>query len=306
MNQYVLAEYEVACVVDAKDKIGEGAFWCPREQAVYWLDVPYPSRVHRLTPRTGEHRTWLMPEMVTAMAKRRDGTLLVASENGLNIFDPATGALEHKAALEPHLPGNRTNDGAPDAKGRFWIGTMQNNLADDGSDIPITAASGSLWRVSPDLSAKVGMADLTITNGVAWSPDSSKLYVVDSMLQQIYVCAFDLETGDIGTRRVFSHASDLGSPDGNAVDEEGCLWSARWEGHCVARIRPDGEIDYVVSIPASRVTSCAFGGENLDTLYVTTSRLNVDAQTLARYPLQGGLFAFKLGVRGLPRPEFGG
>ncbi len=306
MTGYVVAEHKIDCVVDCRDKIGEGVFWCPREQAVYWLDVPYPSCIHRLTPRTGQHQTWPMPEMVTAMAKRQDGTLLVASENGLHIFDPATGVFTRKSALEPHLPGNRTNDGAPDAKGRFWIGTMQNNLAADGSDLPITAASGSLWCVGPDLSAVAGMTGLNITNGVAWSPDSSKLYVVNSMLKQIYVCDFDLDSGSVGPRRIFSDVSDIGYPDGNAVDEEGCLWSARWEGSSVVRIRPDGAIDHVVPIPASRVTSCAFGGENLDTLFVTTSCLNVDAQTLARYPQQGGLFALKPGVRGLPRPIFGG
>ena len=144
------------------EKIGEGVFWCPQEQAVYWLDVPYPSCIHRMMPRTGEHPTWQMPEMVTAMAKRQDGTLLVASESGLNFFDPATGVFTRKSALEPHLPGNRTNDGAPDAKGRFWIGTMQNNLAADGSDLPITVASGTLWCVGPDLSAVAGMTVLVV------------------------------------------------------------------------------------------------------------------------------------------------
>ena len=306
MSRYAISEHRVDCIVDSRDLIGEGAFWCPDEQAVYWLDVSMPSRIHRYVPAADQHDTWSMPEMVSAMAKRGDGALLVVSENGLNVFDPRTGAYRHLAELEPHLPKNRSNDGAPDAKGRFWIGTMQNNLGPNGEDIPIEGRVGSLWRVEPDKPPAAVMDDLGITNGVAWSPDWTKLYVVDSMLDRIYVCDFDLETGAIGPRRVFNDAGDLGTPDGNTIDAEGFLWSARWNGHCVARIAPDGNVDRIVPIPASRVTSCAFGGPDLDTLYVTTARLGIDAQTARRYPQQGGLFAFKPGVRGLARPLYAG
>jgi len=306
MSAHRIMEYPVSCVVDSRDQIGEGAFWCPREQAVYWLDVPMPSRIHRFIPDTGEHRTWPMAEMVTAMAKRADGSLLVASQSGLNLFDPRSGAYSHLAPLEPHRPANRSNDGAPDARGRFFIGTMQNNLAEDGSGIPIRAASGSVWRIEPGRAPVAVMDDLSITNGVAWSPDGTKFYVVDSMLDRIYVCDFDLETGDVGPRRIFSEAAGLGTPDGNAVDAEGFLWSARWDGSAVVRFAPDGSVDRVVPIPATLVTSCAFGGPDLDTLYVTSARLAIDAETAARYPQQGGLFALKPGVRGLNRPVYAG
>lgn len=306
MSRYPVADHDVACVVDSRDKIGEGAFWCAEEQAVYWLDVPMPSCIHRFVPRTGSHRSWPMPEMVTAMAKRRDGTLLVASENGLAVFDPRSGSYSHLSELEPHRPANRSNDGAPDARGRFWIGTMQNNLGPNGEAIPIESAAGSLWRVEPGKPPFAAMDGLSITNGIAWSPDWTRLYVVDSMLDRIYVCDFDLDTGTVGPRRVFSDAAGIGTPDGNAVDAEGFLWSARWDGHCVARIAPEGSIDRVVPVPASLVTSCAFGGPELDTLYVTTARLGVDEKTAARYPQQGGLFAFRPGVRGVERPLYTG
>lgn len=306
MSRYPVSDLEVSCVVDSKNVIGEGAFWCPEEQAVYWLDVPMPSSIHRFIPATGEHRSWSMPEMVTAMAKRRDGTLLVASENGLNVFDPGAGDYRHLSELEPHLPKNRSNDGAPDARGRFWIGTMQNNLGPDGEGIPIKGTVGSLWRVEPGKPPVAALGDIGITNGVAWSPDWTKLYVVDSMVDRIYVCDFDLETGDVGSKRVLNDADDLATPDGNAVDTEGYLWSARWDGHCIARISPDGKVDRVVPVPASLVTSCAFGGPDFDTLYVTTARLGIDAETARRYPQQGGLFALKPGVHGLPRPFYAG
>jgi sugar lactone lactonase YvrE len=306
VSRYPVSNLDVSCVVDSRNTIGEGAFWCPEEQAVYWLDVLMPSSIHRFDPAAEAHQSWPVPEIVTAMAKRHDGTLLVASENGLNIFDPRTGDYRHLAELEPHLPKNRSNDGAPDAKGRFWIGTMQNNLGSNGEGIPIKGPVGSLWRVETGKPPVAVMDDLSITNGVAWSPDWTKLYVVDSMLARIYVCDFDLETGTIGPRRIFNDADDLATPDGNAVDADGYLWSARWDGHCVARISPDGVVDRIVPIPASLVTSCAFGGPELDTLYVTTARLGIDEATATRYPQQGGLFALKPGVHGLPRPFYAG
>jgi sugar lactone lactonase YvrE len=150
------------------------------------------------------------------------------------------------------------------------------------------------------------MDDLSITNGVVWSPDWTKLYVVDSMLDRIYVCDFDIDAGSVGPRHIFNDAAGIGTPDGNAIDAEGFLWSARWDGHCVARISPQGKVDRVVPIPASLVTSCAFGGPELDTLYVTTARLGIDDATASRYPQQGGLFALTPGVRGLKRPLYAG
>ncbi len=239
---YPVSRVEVRCIADCRDKIGEGAFWCPDERAVYWLDVPMPSRLHRLTPASGHHEIWPMPEMITALAKRADGSLLIASERGISFFDPKEGKLERQIAPEADLPRNRSNDGAPDARGRFWMGTMMNNLGPDGEDLPITEASGALWCIHPDLSYRRELADITITNGVVWSPDGTTLYVADSALKVIHAYDFDMDVGHASNRRVFSAITDLGSPDGAAIDRDGCLWSARWEGDCVARFSPDGTV----------------------------------------------------------------
>jgi sugar lactone lactonase YvrE len=306
MKNYRIVKRDVRCVVDSRDKIGEGVFWCPQEQAAYWLDVPMPSVLHRFVPSTGRHDSWPMPEMITAMAKRADGSLLVASQSGINFFDPKTGKLNRKAAPEADQPLNRSNDGAPDARGRFWMGTMMNNLGPAGEDMPITAASGALWCIQPDLSARKVISDIKITNGVVWNPQSSVLYVADTALQIIYAYDFDLERGTVANRRVFSAIKDLGYPDGAAVDSEGYLWSARWEGHCVARLAPDGTVDQVVPIPAVQVTSCAFGGADLKTLYVTSAHHGLRPELAARYPQQGSLFAFEAPVTGLSRPRFAG
>jgi sugar lactone lactonase YvrE len=173
--------HAVDCVVDARDKLGEGAFWSVEEAAVYWVDIAPPSRLHRFRPATGRQESWPMPEMISALARRRDGTLLVASQGGLSTFDPEnaspgseTGApgLHRIATPEADYPQNRSNDGAPDAKGRFWLGTMQNNLGPGGAEIPIVAHSGVLWRIGADLTASAVATGIGIANGIAWSPDS--------------------------------------------------------------------------------------------------------------------------------------
>ncbi|MFN0194053.1 MAG: SMP-30/gluconolactonase/LRE family protein [Aestuariivirga sp.] len=303
---YPISNLDVHCIVDTQDKIGEGAIWCPRERVVYWLDVPSPSVLHRFSPATGRHETWPMPEMITALAKRADGTLLIASHHGINVFDPATGKVERKVSPEADVPGNRSNDGAPDVLGRFWMGTMMNNLGSNGEDMPITQSSGGLWCVEQDLSFRKVISEITITNGVVWSPDSQTLYVADSAPQIIHAYDFDLANGSVSNRRVFSAITDLGYPDGAAVDSEGFLWSCRWEGQCVARFAPDGSIDRIVPIPAPRVTSLAFGGTDFKTAYVTTARHGHTPEEDKRFPQQGGLFAFEAPVAGLPRPQFAG
>jgi sugar lactone lactonase YvrE len=292
--------------VDSADDLGEGAMWCPVEQAVYWLNVPMPSVLHRYHPATGRHQSWVMPEMITALAKRPDGSLLIASHHGLNSFDLGDGRLIRIAAPEADEPRNRSNDGAPDARGRFWMGTMMNNLGPSGEDLPITAATGALWCVEPDLTFRKVIDGIMITNGVVWSPDQRTLYVADSAPQVIHAYDFDPATAAVSNRRLFSDDKSLGYPDGAAVDSEGGLWSARWEGQCVARFHPDGMLDFTVPIPAPRVTSIAFGGSDYATAYVTTARHGATAEELARFPLQGGLFAFASPVPGLPRPQFAG
>ncbi len=306
MANYPVLNLDVSCLIDCRDKIGEGIFWCPHEKAVYWLDVPMPSVLHRYDPSTARHDTWPMPEMITALAKRGDGTHLVASHSGINFFDTKEGKLHRKVSPEAHMPRNRSNDGAPDASGRFWMGTMMNNLGPNGEDMPITQSTGALWCIEKDLSHRKAIADISITNGVVWSPDSKTLYVADSAPQIIHAYDFDLATGSVANPRVFSAIKDLGYPDGAAVDSAGFLWSARWEGSCIARFTPNGTVDCIVPIPSSRVTSLAFGGSDFKTVYVTTARQDLTAEEAVRFPQQGGLFSFRSLVAGLPRPRFAG
>jgi sugar lactone lactonase YvrE len=297
------AEVPVTCLVDAQDKLGEGCFWDVASQTLWWLDAIVPSAIHRLHVASGQYRRWQFDEMVTSMAMRKDGTLIVGSFKGINTFNPATGALTPIRALEPDRPLNRGNDGACDAKGRFWFGTMMNNVGPSGDDMPITAATGTLFRIDADFAATPMEHGIGVSNGPCWSPDNRVFYFTDSRAQIVWAYDFDLDAGTISNRRVLNDTKDFGYPDGATVDAEGFLWSARWEGSCVLRIDPKGRIDRIVPMPARRVTNVCFGGPKLDTLYVTTSRLHVENP---RLPLQGGLFCFNPGIRGFEKHAFAG
>lgn len=295
----------VRCVAAVNNRLGEGVMWSAEDQAVYWVDIVPPSHLYRLVPSTGQVERWPMPEMVSALARHREGGFLVGSHRGVHRLHPEQGRFERIAHPEAANPLNRSNDGGPDARGRFWIGTMQNNIAPDGSDMEVVSDAGTLWRIDPDGSATAMVTGIRIPNSIAFSPDHRTLYLADSPKQVIWAYPFDLEAGTLGTREVFSDRTDLGFPDGATVDAEGHLWSARWDGGCVARFAPDGTLDRTVAIPAERVTCCAFGGPTLETLYVTTSRANLDEDALARQPEAGGLFAVEPGIRGLARPMVG-
>jgi sugar lactone lactonase YvrE len=301
-----LINTKVECVLDCRDKLGEGIFWCPAERALYWVDVPMPSCLHRWDPKTGDHKTWAMPEMITSLAKRNDGTLLIASHHGLNVFDQRKGTLVRIAAPEADRPVNRANDGCSDSKGRFWFGTMRNNIAPDGTYLDVPESTGVLYKVEPDLRIVPMEGGVGISNAICWSPDSRRMYFADTLVGAIHVYDFDPGLGAISNKRVFGKVDGCGHPDGATVDAEGYVWNARWDGSSVIRFAPDGAVDAIVEIPAVRVTCCAFGGDDLDKLYVTTSRLHLTEEELATQPQAGGVFALKPGVKGLPRPAFGG
>jgi sugar lactone lactonase YvrE len=293
------------CVLDCRDHLGEGAMWDDRAGVLWWVDVPMPALIHRLDPASGRHDRWEMPEMVMSLAVREKGGLIVASHHGINTFDPEDGKLRRILAPEKDLPRNRSNDGAPDAKGRFWYGSMQNNIAPDGSPMAMDASSGILWRIDPDRSVHKMAEGIGISNTLAWSPDWRTFYFADTMTGWIFAWDFDLDAGTIANRREFAR-DPRGWPDGSTIDAEGYLWNARWDGACVIRFAPDGSVDRIVELPVDKVTSCAFGGPDLATLYITTSRYTASADDQRRQPQAGSLFTIDPGVRGLPRPRFAG
>jgi sugar lactone lactonase YvrE len=295
----------VATAAPCQNLLGEGAFWDAKRQRLWWVDVPLPSKLLMLDPTTGRVETYDMPQMVMSARARRDGTgLIVATHSGVATFDYATGTLTHLVDPEPGKPYNRSNDGGTDARGRFWFGTMQNNLAPDTSPLAIIEASGSLFRLDPDMTLSRHESGVMIANTVCWSPDQRTMYFCDTATGLINAYDFDVDEGRISNKRPFA-TFKRGDPDGSTVDADGCLWNCRWDGGCVVRFTPRGEVDMVIDVPAAKPTSCAFGGSDLADLYITTARYGGSSGALAAAPMSGNLLVCRPGAKGLPTPEFG-
>ena len=293
--------------LDVQDHLGEGILWDDRDQVLWWLNVPMPSKLHRFDPKTRDHQVWEMPEMITSMSVCEKGGLIIASHHGINFFDPKNGRLERVLEPEKNQPGNRFNDGASDRQGRFWVGTMQNNITADAKNLPLKTNSGSLYRVDPDLSFHCMETGIMVSNTVCWSPDNSIFYFTDTVTGVIRAYDFNEQSGLISNSRpLLKGPEGSGYPDGSTVDAEGGIWSCRWEGGSVIRFLPSGEVDLIIKVPVSRVTSCTFGGENLDMLFLTTARWDMTEEELAQNPEAGGLFMVKSGFKGLPDARFGG
>lgn len=288
---------EVTCVVDIRARIGECPVWVPEEQALYWAEV-YAPALHRFDPATGATRRWAMPEPIGSFAFRRGGGIVAALRSGFTFVDLATGAVEPVAAPEPDKPNNRLNDGRCDRRGRFWAGSMVEDMRTPG---------GTLYRLDPDRSCHPMIGGIAVSNGLAWSPDDRVMYHADSPTRTVWAWDYDSGTGAIANRRVFAEAKrGEGFPDGAAVDEEGCYWSARFGGWRLVRHAPDGREIEVVKMPVQNPTMCALGGEKLDILYVTSGAQGLDEEALKRQPQAGGVFALRVAVRGLPEPTFAG
>lgn len=276
--------------------LGESPVWCAREQLLYWVDIRAPA-LHALDPQTGTSRRWPLPDLCGAVVLTRGASVLLAMRTGLFRFDAPTGTLSLVVQPEPESLGNRLNETKCDRRGRIWCGTMR----DYG-----TATTGSLYRIAPDLRCERVLSDITVPNAACWSPDDGTMYFADTRDGRVRAYAFDAHDGTLGAMRVLLEKDALpGRPDGATVDSAGCVWNARYEGGCVARITPDGRVDRVVSVPATRVTSCALGGADLRTLYITTARQMLTPQQLAEQPYAGAVFALRVPTSGLPEPRFG-
>jgi len=285
------------CVVDCHNTLGEGPLWDVREQALYWVDI-FESRLHRLTPATGEVRHWDMPERIASVALRDQGGLVIAFASGLAFYDLDSSRLDWIARPEAHLPSNRFNDGKVDRMGRYWIGTL------DESGPNHTAA---LYRLDPDLSVHKVLDGIGISNCLVWSRENDRFWFADSLDKQISVFDYDHSAGTLSNRRPF--ADTIGTdytPDGGTIDAEGFIWVAVWGSGKVFRFAPDGRIDREVHLPVSSPTSCMFGGPDLRTLYITSAAEGLTDEARAAQPQAGGLFAVDAGVAGLPETRFRG
>jgi sugar lactone lactonase YvrE len=268
--------------------LGEGPVWADGEQSLYWLDIP-ADRLHRMAA-DGQLTSWAVGQPAGAVVPRASGGLVLAARDGFLAMDQASGALTSLAAVEQDRPENRMNDGACDRAGRFFAGTM----ADDERP-----GAGALYRLDPDLTVTTLLTGTGISNGIGWSPDERLMYYADSLTYQVDIFDYDPATGAIGGRRRFA-AVGQGDvmPDGLTVDANGEVWVAVWGGGALLRLDPGGRIRETIEVPAANVTSCVFGGPDLDRLYITTAA--------GEGAGAGALFVAEPGVTGQPSHPFRG
>jgi sugar lactone lactonase YvrE len=285
------------CVLDVRASLGECPVWSTAEQALYWVDINAPS-LNRFDPATGGNRVMPMPSSIGCFALRKRGGFVVALRDGIWLARP-DGTLERKVANAPYDPSHhRFNDGRCDPQGRFFAGTMN-----ERRDAP----SAALYRIDADFGVTEIFGNLTISNGLAWSPDGRTMYHADTPTLAINAFDFDAAAAMPSERRVFVRfevATDR--PDGAAVDSEGCYWIALYRGGRVLRLSPAGKVLASFRVPAMCPTMCAFGDPDLKTLYVTSARQQRDTAELARLPQSGGIFAMRVDVPGLSEPTFAG
>ncbi|HUJ41985.1 MAG TPA: SMP-30/gluconolactonase/LRE family protein [Opitutaceae bacterium] len=279
--------------LDARALLGEGAIWNDAIRRLHWIDIE-AHRVFTFDPATGENRACNVGQRIGTVVPRARGGLMLALQDGFASLDLETGRVTPPLRPPEHDPAVvRFNDGKCDPAGRFWAGTI---ALRKGSK-PL----GRLYRLDADGSVRVMLHDVGNSNGIAWSLDRRTVYYIDTPLLRVDAFDYDNATGAIANRRaIISIPPGLGRPDGSTLDAEGMLWIALWDGWGVTRWNPQtGELLQTIRLPVARVTSCAFGGQDLGTLYITSARNGLTDEQLAAQPLAGGLFKVKPGVVGM-------
>jgi len=281
------------CVLDADNHLGETPLWSSQEQALYWVNCEHPPEIHRWQPDTGGHDVWPMPERVGGIALKPGGDLLVVLSHGIYDFAPGSAGLTLRCA-SPLPEYVSLHECQCDRQGRLWVGAYDHRFTPSNRD----AREGALFRLDGDHLTRV-LEDISVANGLAFSPDGRRMYFADSPMRRVDIFDMDPATGAISNRQVFLQLQEgEGYVDGATVDEEGGYWLATVGAGRVRCYLPDGSPDRIVSLPVSNPTKPAFGGHNLDILYVTTTRLEIGPDSAAN----GSLYAIQPGVRGIPEP----
>ena len=288
------------CVAPTGDVCGEGIVWHAAHNAVYWSDINR-FLIHRLSLADSSVRSWVFEEPVTALCLTdRDDVLEVVLGSSVILWEPGRD-LRHDALFRlDGWPSVRLNEARPDPRGSLWAGSMRNNVLPDGSSREVGGQDGILVRIDPNGRATCFREKIGISNTLAWSPDQRHFYFGDTLANVIWVYDYDASTGAISSERPFLEGFGRGYPDGSAVDSKGYLWNCRFCGNCIVRVAPDGKIDRVVEMPVKNITTCTFGGADLQTLFVTTA----SAEAPRGDRLAGSLFAIRTDVKGQPENRF--
>lgn len=280
-------------LVNRHSILGESVFWHPKKRKIFWVDIE-GKKVHCSNHMNGETISFDTQERVGCIVPEESGTILMALENGISRLDTDTGITTHLLSIEERVEGKRFNDGKCDALGRFWVGSMSEQKG-----------FGSLYCINPDLAYRKMLDKVKVSNGIIWSLNNEYMYYIDSLTRKVVRYEYNLINGAISNPQVLIRVpKSMGYPDGMTIDNQGNLWIALWGGSAVSKWNAStGELLKTISVPAPNVTSCAFGGENMNTLYITTAKKDLTNSESHQYPLSGGLFLAQLKIGG-PKVSF--
>ncbi len=272
--------------------LGEGAIWNYRSNELYWIDIE-GKKLHVYHPETKKNKTITLPCRIgTVVPSEEENKAIVALEDGVYIVDTVTEELLLLSDVESDITENRFNDGKCDPNGNFWVGSM--HLAQN-------KPNASLYKINEKGESDKMLGGITISNGIVWTKDKSTMYYIDTPKGTIRAFDYDKTTSKISNERVVVTVDPKdGFPDGMAIDDQDMLWVGMWNGNAVAKYNPKtGTLEKKIQVPAHNVTSCAFGGNNFDELYITTASLDMTDEEKKQFPLAGSVFKIKLKEKGV-------
>jgi sugar lactone lactonase YvrE len=278
--------------LDAKATLGEGAIWNQKEKLLYWIDIE-EGILHKFNPVSTEDVQFNLDKRIGAVVPSEKGGLLVALEDGIYHYNTITDSISFIVNPAENSSEIRFNDGKCDPAGRLWTGTM--SLTGKNN-------AGALYCLNNKGDIEKKIDSVSISNGIAWSLDNKKMYYIDTPTGKVKEYDYEITTGKISfTKDAVVIPPDMGHPDGMTIDSKGNLWIALWGGSAVGCWDPEnGKLLCKINVPVLNVTSCAFGGENLETLFITTASQGIPQVELEKYPYRGGLFKADPGVKGVP------
>ena len=283
---------KVELLDECNNSLGEGITYSSNDNFLYWLDIGNLSKLHKLDLSLKKKEIFELPEIVTATSVRSSDELILATNNGIKLFNTFNKKFESILNIESQQLLTRSNDGASDSLGRFWFGTMQNNFDKHGKSIPINQNIGKLYKVDTNKKISIVEEELGIPNTFVWSPDNKNFYFTDTLNGTILSYDFELDSGELINKKNFA-TFDRGHPDGSTIDTDGCVWNCRWGGSCIVRFTPSGKVDQIIEMPVQNITNCVFGGKDMKTLFITTAS-NEDKNNL-----DGSLFSINLNYQGI-------
>lgn len=283
------------CAFDGKAILAEGPVWDADLGKLWWVDIER-YLINRWDPTTGKNESWSVGCHVGFAIPTTSGDVIAGTRSGILRLNVDTGVVTPVVDPESDITTTRFNDGKCDPRGRLFGGTISDTRAPEAS----------LYRFDEQITPHKVVEQVVNSNGLAWSMDEKTFYYIDTATRKIDAFDYDVETAALSNRRkAFDLPHDMGKPDGMTIDNEGMLWVAQWSGGGVSRWNPNsGELLAKVELPCSNVTSCCFGGPDLDRLYITCARQGLSPEQAAEQPQAGGLFVADVGVSGKPGVKF--